>query len=168
MPQGIDSNRPLPTYSFFESREEDHATRQPTRRKEPRATAMLTPEELTVLESLCSRARVAGTQEADELAPGDVVQIRPGFDPHWQTSLMLVGRVLDGKISGTILEPHRGGYREAWYTYRRPELFRIGRLPFPEPPASVRAMCYCPPCPLCHSIGRKPPQRETTEPKGKK
>lgn len=122
---------------------------------------MLTPQELDTLESLLLRARaLAGADRAAiaaTLAPGDLVQLRPGADPFWQTSLVLVELVRDdGGISGPLLRPHRSGCREAWYTFRPPDLARIGRAPFPAPDASVRSQVYNPPCPICHDCRRKP------------
>jgi len=131
---------------------------------------LVTGEELGVLESLLERARhaVIGRRAmSDDIQPGDVVQLCPGADPDWQTSLLLVCRIRDdGGISGQILRPHRGGFRECWYTYRPPLVVRIGRMPFPEPPLSVRSTGYWPPCPNCggplgiQGEGRKPPDSE--------
>jgi hypothetical protein len=122
---------------------------------------MLTPDELALLESLLHRARhAAGAGYAallDTVAPGDVVQLRPGADAHWETSLFLACEIReDGSISGQILRPHRGGYREAWYTYRPPAVARIGRMPFPEPGLAIRSWSYGgpPSCPVCGQ--RKP------------
>jgi hypothetical protein len=119
---------------------------------------MLTAEEIQMLQSLLERARHMAIQTgADVIVPGDVVQLRPGADPHWRTSFLLVGKVRDdGGISGTILEPHRGGWKDAWYTYRPPEVCLVGRAPFPEPPLRARSASYWPPCPSCHNLQRKP------------
>jgi hypothetical protein len=124
---------------------------------------MLTAEEIQMLESLLVRARHAAIQTgADVIGPGDVVQLRPGSDPHWNTSLLLVCKVReDGGISGQILRPHRSGLREAWYTYRLPEVAKLGRMPFPEPGLAVRSAGYLPLCPSCHNLARKPVARET-------
>jgi hypothetical protein len=124
----------------------------------------IAPEELQILESLLTRLRDAAAAGraagSDAINPGDIVQLRPGSDPHWQTSMFLVCKVReDGGISGQILRPHRGGFREAWYTYRPPEVARIGRMPFPEPPLTVRSAGYWPPCPECAK--RKPIESET-------
>lgn len=114
---------------------------------------MLTAEELLVLESLLSRARhAAGVDRASLLDPihvGDVVQLRPGADPHWQSSFLYVCRIRpDGRIEGQILRPHRGGYREAWWDFSLPEIARIGRAPFPEPGPDVQSWAY-EPCLRC-------------------
>jgi hypothetical protein len=126
---------------------------------------MLTIEEIQMLESLLRRARLAisaALSPNDAITPGDVVQLRPGADPHWETSLLLVGKIRDdGGISGTILRPHRSGVREAWYTYRPPETAKVGRMPFPEPALEVRSASYWPVCPSCHNLERKPVARET-------
>lgn len=123
----------------------------------------LTPAELAILEALCSRGRQEADADPGAIAAGDVVQIRPGVDPHWQTSLFLVCAIRDdGSISGQILRPHRSGAREAWYTFRPADLARIGNAPFPEPPANIRSMVYPEICPHCHLQQlRKPIQRET-------
>jgi hypothetical protein len=122
---------------------------------------MLSPEEIRLLDSLLTRARHAVVQ-TDDINPGDVVQLRPGSDPHWKTSLLLVCKIReDGGISGQILRPHRSGMREAWYSYRPPEVSKIGRMPFPEPGLDVRSAAYLPLCPSCHNIERKPVARET-------
>jgi hypothetical protein len=120
-------------------------------------------DEITILEMLLARARQTGGANHQEIAVGDIVQLRPGADPHWQTSLLLVCRILDdGGIQGQILRPHRGGYREAWYTYRPPEVIRVGRMPYPEPDLQIRAWSYD--GPQCEACGlpevRKPAQRE--------
>ena len=123
---------------------------------------MLTVEEIQMLESLLRRARHAISAALDQpngsaIAAGDVVQLRPGADAHWETSLLLVGKVReDGGISGTILRPHRAGAREAWYTFQPPDVCLVGRTPFPEPSLRVRSASYWPPCPTCHDIERKP------------
>jgi len=125
---------------------------------------MLTTDELTALESLLQRARrdaargVTATHEA--LTPGDVVQLRPGADPTWETSLMLVMQADPYKIRGQILRPHRGGCREAWASYKPPEVTRIGRAPFPEPAPDIKAWCYEPPCPLVEPIEARVLYRE--------
>ena len=55
---------------------------------------MLTSDELAALESLLSRARTAAARDraatADPITAGDVVQLRPGADSTWETSLLLV------------------------------------------------------------------------------
>jgi hypothetical protein len=146
--------------SILLARSEDE-THTPTRSARQRCRGeLLTPDEITVLESLCSRARRAADPSPGTLAPGDVVQLRPGADSHWQTSLFLVCAIReDGGISGQILRPHRSGSREAWYTYRPPEVARIGRAPYPEPPPRVRSVGYPEPCPTCHDVRRKPAGR---------
>lgn len=120
---------------------------------------MLTPDELATLEALLQRARhAAGTERAsliETVHVGDIVQLRPGADPHWETSLLLVGRIRDdGGISGAILRPHRGGVRDVWYTYRPPEIARIGHSPFPEPAFRVKAWNFEPPCMACWERSR--------------
>jgi hypothetical protein len=125
---------------------------------------MLTQDELLVLESLLSRARhEAGVERGaiqEAIHIGDVVQLRPGACPHWESSLLLVCRVRDdGRVVGQILRPHRGGYMEAWYSYSPPEVARIGRMPYPEPGLAVRSWAYDgPPCAACGA--RKPVRRE--------
>lgn len=123
-------------------------------------------DEITLLEMLLARARqgagVAHEAILETIAVGDVVQLRPGADHHWETSLLLVSRILpDGGVQGQIMRPHRGGCREAWYTYRPPSLARIGRMPFPEPAVRVRSWSYDgPPCPACGRPLRKPEKPE--------
>jgi len=117
---------------------------------------MLTEDEAALLESLLVRARSAGlarSEFGDAISVGDLVQLRPGADQHWQTSLLLVCKVRDdGRISGVVLRPHRSGSREAWYTYSRAEVLRIGRAPFAHPDESVRNSSYLAVCPKC--LGR--------------
>lgn len=127
---------------------------------------MLTPDELLLLESLLTRERhTAGCARAplyDSIEPGDLVQLRPGADPTWGTSFLLVCQIReDGRVVGQILRPHRGGYREAWYSYSPPEVARIGRSPFPEPGAAIRSWSYDP-CLVCLARlqRRKPMGRE--------
>ena len=112
---------------------------------------------------------VARYESGDAVSVGDLVQLRPGADPHWQTSLLLVTKVReDGRISGVVLRPHRSGYREAWYTYSLPEVLRIGRAPFPPPEQEVNNASYLATCPQCLGMDGvsplpkpKPMQRET-------
>jgi hypothetical protein len=116
---------------------------------------MLTESELTTLESLLARARAADMargKSRDSVTVGDLVQLRPGADPHWQTSLLHIGKVRDGRVSGAVLRPHRSGCREAWYTYSLPEVLRIGRAPFPPPAPAVNSAGYLAYCPQC--LGR--------------
>ena len=125
---------------------------------------MLSRDEIHLLESLLKRARhaAAALNNNDEIAPGDVVQLRPGADPHWETSLLLVCRVSrDGSISGQILRPHRGGHAMAWYTYRPLAVAKVGNAPFPEPAMRVRSWGYDGPPASLHNSERKPAGRET-------
>jgi hypothetical protein len=110
---------------------------------------MLTTEEFQALEAILQRARSeasSGTAPADAIAPGDIMQLRPGSDSTWETSLLFVHKVDAGKIRGAIMRPHRGGCKEAWASYTPPQLIRVGRAPFPEPAEDIRAWCYTPPC----------------------
>ena len=121
---------------------------------------MLTEDEIAVLESLLVRARAAAGLDRHEsghaVNVGDLVQLRPGADAHWQTSLLLVCRVYkDGRVSGVVLRPHRSGYREAWYTYSGPEVLRIGRAAFPGPEREVNNASYLAYCPQCHGKNRE-------------
>jgi len=119
---------------------------------------MLTEDELAALESLLARARgatgvVRGSKPGDAINVGDLVQLRPGADSHWQTSLLLVCKVRDdGRVSGVVLRPHRSGAIPAWYTYSIPEVLRIGRAPFPAPERAVNSASYLAFCPGC--LGR--------------
>jgi hypothetical protein len=116
---------------------------------------MFTEDELATLESLLVRARAAAGVARSESAVtvGDLVQLRPGADSHWETSLLLVRKVRDdGRVSGVVLRPHRSGYREAWYTYSLPEVLRVGRAPFPPPGKTVNSASYLAYCPQC--LGR--------------
>lgn len=118
---------------------------------------MFTEDELAVLESLLVRARAAADQaraeSGDAIHVGDLVQLRPGADSHWQTSLLLVCKVReDGRVSGIVLRPHRSGAAAAHYTYSRPEISRIGRAPFPPPEREVNNASYLATCPKC--LGR--------------
>lgn len=112
---------------------------------------MLTPDEFAALDALLTRARASlalGPALPSAIAPGDVVQLRPGADPTWECSLMMVTKIrYDGAVQGQILRPHRGGCPEAWHSYRPPAVVRIGRAPYPEPAAAIRSWAYCPPCP---------------------
>jgi len=113
---------------------------------------MLTSDELSALEGLLTRARgeaaIGRIAATDTITAGDVVQLRPGASHLWETSLMLVTQTTAEHIKGQILRPHRGGCREAWYTFTPPELTRVGRIPFPEPAPDIKAWCYAPPCSL--------------------
>ena len=118
---------------------------------------MLTEDELAALESLLARARgaagAARSKSGDTINVGDLVQLRPGADSHWQTSLLLVCKVRDdGRVSGVVLRPHRAGYSAAWYTYSAPEVLRVGRAPFPPPERSINSAGYLAHCPRC--LGR--------------
>ena len=116
---------------------------------------MLSPDELAALESILLRARASRQPTSGlEIAPGDVVQLRPGADRTWECSLLLVTQVVDGEVRGQILRPHRSGVREAWGRYSPAEVVLVGRTPYPEPPADIRRGVYSPPCENCL---RKPP-----------
>jgi hypothetical protein len=122
---------------------------------------MLTEAEIATLAALLERARHAAGRDHDALAdtitPGDVVQLRPGASRTWDSSLLLVCQITShGRVRGQILRPHRSGCREAWAEYSAPELARIGRAPYPEPPLNLRGWCRGPDCPLEQ---RKPPAR---------
>lgn len=114
---------------------------------------MLTADELVLLEGLLLRARHANgahrSSILESIEVGDIVQLRPGADKHWQTSFLLVCRIRpDGRIAGQILRPHRGGFQEAWWDFSIPEVARIGRSPFPEPGLEIRSWAY-EPCLRC-------------------
>ena len=116
---------------------------------------MLSPDELATLESILERARASlGQTDSASIAPGDVIQLRPGADRAWECSLMLVTQVQGNRIRGQILRPRRGGSSLALSTYTAAEVTRVGRAPYPEPAADIRSMSYDPPCEGCL---RKPP-----------
>ena len=82
-----------------------------------------------------------GFQEADPaalIAPGDLVQIRPYASEVFGGMLFHVCRVRPSRIDGYLLRPHRGACREAWHHYSPPELLRVGRAVFPQPPFALR------------------------------
>ena len=121
-----------------------------------RLLAVLTPDELLALESLLvkARAEVSFDHAADAINVGDLVQLRPGADDHWQTSLLLVGKVREnGRVSGVVLRPHRSGVQLAWYTYTQPEVIRVGRAPFAGPERAIQNASYLALCPKC--LGRE-------------
>ena len=111
---------------------------------------MLTPEEMAVLAGLLSRAHAASpestTPESEPITAGDIVQLRPGANVTWETSLMIVEQADRYKVRGPILRMHRGGCREAWYAFTPPQVARIGRVPFPRPAAQICGNTYTPPC----------------------
>ena len=107
---------------------------------------MLTPEETAALQALLRR-EAHRPPTADPIQPGDVVQLRPGTDRTWETSLLLVCQANSHQVRGPILRPHRGGCREAWAKYSAAEVVRIGPAPFGEPAPDIRSWCYEPPCP---------------------
>jgi hypothetical protein len=111
---------------------------------------MTSRDEIAVLESLLTQARrkasEAHTATLDTITPGDLVQLRPGADPTWETSIVLVHKVDARHVRGAILRPHRSGCLEAWQPYTHAEVIRIGRVPFPEPAADIRSCTYEPPC----------------------
>ena len=112
--------------------------------------SMTSRDEIAVLESLLTQARrkasEAHTATLDTITPGDLVQLRPGADPTWETSIVLVHKVDARHVRGAILRPHRSGCLEAWQPYTHAEVIRIGRAPFPEPAADIRSCTYEPPC----------------------
>src|SRR5581483_2262791 len=111
---------------------------------------MLSPDELASLESILERARASlATEPGLVIAPGDVVQLRPGADRAWDCSLLLVTQVRDGKVRGEILRPRRGGSLETASTYSLAEVTRVGRQPYPEPAIDVRSVAYDAPCEEC-------------------
>ena len=116
---------------------------------------VLTPEELSALERVLERARADAERgrvaAVDPINCGDVVQLRPGANYTWETSFMLVKQSDARKVRGQILRPHRGGCREAWYTFNHAEVVRVGHSPFPEPAAEIKSSCYFPPCPIMAS-----------------
>lgn len=110
---------------------------------------MLTTEEKDLLRSLLTReAATAPPSSAATIAAGDLVQLRPGADATWETSLLLVHQVAGDQLRGAIMRPHRGGCREAWAKYSTAEVERVGRVTYAEPAADIRAWCYEPSCPL--------------------
>ena len=118
---------------------------------------MLTLAERLVLETLLERERNNGghahTAWNDAARVGDVVQLRPGAEPHWETSLLLVAQVEDaGAVRGPLLRPHRSGLREAGYAFTAPVIIRVGSMPFPPPGREIRHQAYIPICPRC--LGR--------------
>jgi hypothetical protein len=112
---------------------------------------MLTPDELTALEGLLTRARRDAARDRsatlDPITPGDVLQLRPGASRTWETSLLLTMQADAHQVRAQVLRPHRSGCREAWASFSPAEVARIGRAPFPEPAPDVKSACYAPPCP---------------------
>lgn len=122
---------------------------------------MLTTEELLTLEGILARARAAHARanlhQVATITVGDVVQLRPGADRTWESSLLLVMDTHNGRIRGQILRPHRGGCREAWYAYTPPEVVIIGRAPYAGPAPEI---CGWSNGPVCAMFQRKPPAVE--------
>src|SRR5262249_34764283 len=105
--------------------------------------------EIDLLTSLLTRARdEASSPSLGKIRVGDIVQIQPGIDETWETSLLQVGAIDGYRIRGTILRPHRGGCREAWYSYPPGAISRVGHAPFAAPSQRIRSWCYSPGCPL--------------------
>jgi hypothetical protein len=109
---------------------------------------MLTEAEIATLAALLERARRASGRDRssalDTITPGDVVQLQPGANSTWGTSLMLVCKVDGNQVRGQLLRPHRGGCREAWAEFSPPQLARVGRAPFPEPEPNIKSWAYQP------------------------
>jgi len=66
------------------------------------------------------------------IAPGDIVQLKPGADPTYGGTLLRVTRATASHIEGYFLLPHRGGQREAWRRFPPSSLSTIGALIHPE------------------------------------
>lgn len=68
----------------------------------------------------------------DPATPGDLVQIAPATDPVFGGLVARVTQTTPTTVRGYLLVPHRGGNREAWQSFNRSEVDRVGRVRWPE------------------------------------
>jgi hypothetical protein len=110
---------------------------------------MLTDEELKCLRRLIARAEHAApsppSSDFQELAPGDVVQIRPSADRTFGGMLAAVTKAEPYELRAYALRPHRGGCAEAWLKLNHCDVERIGRMLWPpESRFALRRWCADP------------------------
>lgn len=68
----------------------------------------------------------------DDFQAGDVVQLHPHTCSTWGGALFRVTRVRGCRVEGYFLRPHRGGFREAWSSYTRGQLVKVGRISYDD------------------------------------
>jgi hypothetical protein len=111
---------------------------------------MLTPTETATLRALLAREASAAppvdATDFQELAAGDVAQIRPFADAAFGGMLYQVCQVTPYELRGFLLRPHRGGCREAWLRLKHCQLERIGRVFWPDPEFARRCSWSAPEC----------------------
>jgi hypothetical protein len=108
----------------------------------------LTPNESTTLRALLARESTAATP-ADyfqDLAAGDIAQIRPLADATFGGMLFQVATAGPYELRGFLLRPHRGGCRDAWIRLKHCQLERIGRTWWPDPEFARRCAWNAPTC----------------------
>ena len=106
---------------------------------------MLTPEELKCLRQLIARAELPAAsppRDFQELAPGDLVQIRPSADRTFGGMVAAITRAEPYQLRAYVLRPHRGGCAEAWLSLKHCEVERIGPMLWrPASAFALRAWC---------------------------
>jgi hypothetical protein len=107
---------------------------------------VLTPAETQLLRALLSREAAPPTQNAGELAAGDVVQILPAADRAFGGMLALITQAKPYQLRAVLLRPHRGGCRDAWLRLKLPEVARIGAAPQADPEFGKRCEWRGPGC----------------------
>jgi hypothetical protein len=106
---------------------------------------MLTAIETQVLRSLLARATeqpaTTAPEEAPDLSPGDIAQIRPFADREFGGMLAVITKAEPYELRGYLLRPHRGGCRGAWLRLKHCELTRIGRAVWPATTTDFALRC---------------------------
>jgi hypothetical protein len=106
---------------------------------------MLTAMETQVLRSLLARAAeqpaTIAPEEAPDLSPGDIAQIRPFADRAYGGMLAVITRAEPYELRGYLLRPHRGGCREAWLRLHHCDVQRIGRAVWPAASTDFALRC---------------------------
>lgn len=121
------------------------------RQHDPRARSplkygrMLTHQETETLRALLSREG-APSNQAQQLAAGDVVQIDPAAHRTYGGMLALVTQAKPHQVRAILLRPHRGGCREAWPRLTPPQVARIGAAPAHDPEFGRRCEWRGPAC----------------------
>jgi hypothetical protein len=115
-----------------------------------------TSEDLVALRRMVARAEHSTAHIPDEfaeVAPADLVQIRPSADPVFGGMLVAVTRADSAQVRGYLLRPHRGGCREAWLRLNHCEVERVGRMAWP-PDSDFAMRRWCRDARVCPVTGR--------------
>jgi hypothetical protein len=117
----------------------------------------MTDEDLKALRRIVARAEHAEpsppSSDFQEIAPGDLVQIRPSADRPFGGMVAAITRAEPYHLRAYLLRPHRGACAEAWLKLKQCEVEKVGRMLWP-PESQFALHKWCEDAKRCPRGGR--------------